>query len=182
MKIDSYHHRWLFWPVSQIDIQRIMHGFLVDGHILCFLPKGLTCIVWYCSNLGPTGHISDPCYYCYTQRVQYSTKLPILFILLPYMEFYLIRHCVCVCVCLQLFGGFLIALSSLPEWLQWIKYLSLFRYSLEVWTDLDCSYNMQYSCTITNWNLNQFYNCSPVTIPYTVGYEHQWDQRYVFLS
>ena len=33
-KIDSYHHRRLFWPVSQIVIQRIMHGFLVDGHIL----------------------------------------------------------------------------------------------------------------------------------------------------
>ena len=24
----------LFWPVSPIDIQRIMHGFLVDGHKL----------------------------------------------------------------------------------------------------------------------------------------------------
>ena len=33
---------------------------------------------------------------------------------------------------MQLFGGFLIALSSLPEWIRWVKYLSLFRYSLEV--------------------------------------------------
>ena len=29
----SYNHRRLFWPVYQIDIQHIMHGFLVDGHI-----------------------------------------------------------------------------------------------------------------------------------------------------
>ena len=58
--------------------------------------------------------------------------------------------CVCVCVCLQLFGGFLIALSSLPEWLQWIKYLSLFRYSLEVWTDLDHSYT-PIICSIPAW-------------------------------
>ena len=32
----------------------------------------------------------------------------------------------------QLFGGFFIALDSLPVWLRWIKYLSLFRYGLEV--------------------------------------------------
>ena len=31
----------------------------------------------------------------------------------------------------QLFGGFFIALDSLPVWLRWIKYLSLFRYALE---------------------------------------------------
>ena len=24
---------YIFWPVSQIDIQRIIHGFIVDGHI-----------------------------------------------------------------------------------------------------------------------------------------------------
>ena len=51
--------------------------------------------------------------------------------------------CVCVCVCtyysnklpfscLQLFGGFLIALDSLPGWIHWMKYLSLFRYAIEV--------------------------------------------------
>ena len=38
---------------------------------------------------------------------------------------------------LQLFAGFLIALSSLPEWISWIKYLSLFKYSLEVRTELN---------------------------------------------
>jgi len=32
----------------------------------------------------------------------------------------------------QLFGGFLIGLSSLPEWIQWMKYISLFRYAIEV--------------------------------------------------
>lgn len=35
-------------------------------------------------------------------------------------------------VCLQLFGGFLVSLNSLPVWLRWLKYLSLFRYSIEV--------------------------------------------------
>ena len=33
MKIDSYHHRRLFWLVSQIDLQRIVLGFLLEGHI-----------------------------------------------------------------------------------------------------------------------------------------------------
>jgi hypothetical protein len=27
VKIDCHHHRRLFWPVSQIDLQHIMHGF-----------------------------------------------------------------------------------------------------------------------------------------------------------
>eukprot|EP00731_Ephydatia_muelleri_P018504 Em0011g544a len=31
----------------------------------------------------------------------------------------------------MLFGGFLIALESLPEWLQWLKYASFFRYGTE---------------------------------------------------
>jgi ATP-binding cassette subfamily G (WHITE) protein 2 len=31
----------------------------------------------------------------------------------------------------MLFGGFFIALKSLPVWLRWLKYLSLFRYGLE---------------------------------------------------
>ena len=34
MKIDNYHPRQLLWPVSQIDVQRIMLCFLVEGHIL----------------------------------------------------------------------------------------------------------------------------------------------------
>ena len=33
MKNDNYHLGQLFWPVSQIDIQCIMLGFLVEGHI-----------------------------------------------------------------------------------------------------------------------------------------------------
>ena len=34
LKINSYHHRQLFsWPLSQIDVQRIMHIFLVECHI-----------------------------------------------------------------------------------------------------------------------------------------------------
>ena len=32
---------------------------------------------------------------------------------------------------MQLFGGFLIALDSLPQWLQWLKYGSFFRYGTE---------------------------------------------------
>ena len=31
-KNDNYHLGQLFWPVSQIDIQHIMLGFLVEGH------------------------------------------------------------------------------------------------------------------------------------------------------
>ena len=34
LKNDNYHHSQLIWPVSQIDVQRIMLGFLVEGHIL----------------------------------------------------------------------------------------------------------------------------------------------------
>ena len=33
---------------------------------------------------------------------------------------------------LQLFGGFIIGLTSLPLWIQWMKYLSIFRYAIEV--------------------------------------------------
>lgn len=32
----------------------------------------------------------------------------------------------------QLFGGLLIALDSLPEWIGWFKYLSFMRYGIEV--------------------------------------------------
>ena len=32
----------------------------------------------------------------------------------------------------QLFGGLLIALESLPPWVQWLKYLSFIRYGIEV--------------------------------------------------
>ena len=32
MKFDNYQPRRLLWPVSQIDVQRIMLGFLVEGH------------------------------------------------------------------------------------------------------------------------------------------------------
>ena len=41
VKIDSYHHRQLFCPVSQIDIQRIMHGFLADGHSIVIISSVL---------------------------------------------------------------------------------------------------------------------------------------------
>ena len=49
-------------------------------------------------------------------------------------------YCVCTCACLcatsfpspQLFGGLFISLDSLPVWLQWLKYLSVFRYGVEV--------------------------------------------------
>ena len=34
VKMDSCHHRQLFWPISHIDIQCIMIGFLVEGHII----------------------------------------------------------------------------------------------------------------------------------------------------
>jgi hypothetical protein len=51
----------------------------------------------------------------------------------------------------QLFGGFLIALSSLPEWIHWIKYLSLFRYALEVQLVLKLTpiidLTLYYTCT-----------------------------------
>ena len=33
VKFDNYQPRRLLWPVSQIDVQRIMLGFLVEGHI-----------------------------------------------------------------------------------------------------------------------------------------------------
>ena len=40
-KIENRHRR-LYWPVSQINIQRIMQGFLVDGHaILCAISMSI---------------------------------------------------------------------------------------------------------------------------------------------
>ena len=35
-------------------------------------------------------------------------------------------------VIMQLFGGFLISLDSLPVYVSWLKYLSIFRYATEV--------------------------------------------------
>ena len=32
----------------------------------------------------------------------------------------------------QLFGGFLLTLDSLPVYIRWLQYLSLFRYAVEV--------------------------------------------------
>ncbi len=32
----------------------------------------------------------------------------------------------------QLFGGLLVALQSLPGWIEWMKFLSFIRYSIEV--------------------------------------------------
>ena len=32
VKITHYHLWQLNWPLSQISLQRIMYGFLVDGH------------------------------------------------------------------------------------------------------------------------------------------------------
>ncbi len=37
MKFDNYQPRRLLWPVSQIDVQRIMLGFLVEGHIYIYI-------------------------------------------------------------------------------------------------------------------------------------------------
>ena len=33
LKNDNYYHGQLLWPISQIDVQSIMLGFLVEGHI-----------------------------------------------------------------------------------------------------------------------------------------------------
>ena len=44
MKNDNYHLGQLNWPVSQIDIQRNMVGFVVDGHIYyAVLDNGFPC-------------------------------------------------------------------------------------------------------------------------------------------
>ena len=47
--------------------------------------------------------------------------------------------------CMQLLAGFLISLSSLPVYLRWLKYLSIFHYSIEV-SESECLYIM-YTCT-----------------------------------
>ena len=36
----NYHLGQLFWPVSQIDVQRIMLGFLMEGHIIIMYAQG----------------------------------------------------------------------------------------------------------------------------------------------
>ena len=48
---------WLFWPVSQIDIQRIVHGFLMESHIyqeaiLELLIVTLVMMVYECVSLN----------------------------------------------------------------------------------------------------------------------------------
>ena len=41
-------------------------------------------------------------------------------------------RCIYLCDILQLFGGLLITLESLPAWIGWMKYLSFVRYIMEV--------------------------------------------------
>ena len=65
VKIANYHLRQLFWPVSQISIQRNMLGFHVEGHILFdytvsgfiqdFRLGGKTCQYSNKSRLGGSG-------------------------------------------------------------------------------------------------------------------------------
>lgn len=57
---------------------------------------------------------------------------------------------------LQLFGGFFIALRSLPEWLRWIKYLSLFRYGLEA---LSINELRGQQFRVTNTSTDTWYVC-----------------------
>ena len=38
----------------------------------------------------------------------------------------------CFSASLQVFGGVLVNLNSLLNWLSWLKYLSIFRYAIEV--------------------------------------------------
>ena len=40
-------------------------------------------------------------------------------------------HTTVLC-CVQLFGGLLVALNSLPSWIGWMKYISFIRYATEV--------------------------------------------------
>ena len=39
---------------------------------------------------------------------------------------------------LQVFGGVLVNLNSLLDWLSWIKYISIFRYAIEVINERVC--------------------------------------------
>ena len=57
MKIDSRHHRRLFWPVSQIDLQHIMHDFLVDGNIILLYSHWHTNITSPVAGLGHDNNI-----------------------------------------------------------------------------------------------------------------------------
>lgn len=65
------------------------------------------------------------------------------------------------CPPLQLFGGFFIALDSLPVWVSWLKWLSIFRYGVEVRTYV-CVYvcKYMYACTLTSvTKLRMYYMC-----------------------
>ena len=55
MKIDSYHHRRLVWPVSLIDIQCIMHGFIMDGHIYMYTCTPAVLVSFTGVVLSPSG-------------------------------------------------------------------------------------------------------------------------------
>jgi ATP-binding cassette subfamily G (WHITE) protein 2 len=49
----------------------------------------------------------------------------------------------------MLFGGFLITLESLPVWLQWLQYFSIFRYSVEALAVNEIS-GLTFNVTINN--------------------------------
>ena len=61
MKNDNYHLGQLNWPVSQIDIQRNMVGFVVEGHILCSAGRLLTSDQHMLSLLSAILHREEFC-------------------------------------------------------------------------------------------------------------------------
>ncbi len=86
MKFDNYHPKRLLWPVSQIDVQRIMLGFLVEGHICLYL----------CVNVSMYVYV---CFYHYLCKCVFiSMYVNVCVYMCVFASFY-VCECVCVYMC-----------------------------------------------------------------------------------
>ena len=56
----NHHPRQLLWPISQIDFQRIMLGFLVEGHICTYMY--MLCNIVLLNIPVSCTHINDVCF------------------------------------------------------------------------------------------------------------------------
>jgi len=78
-----------------------------------------------------------------------------------------------VWVCMMVFSGRMVNLETIPHWLQWLKWLSIFRYSMNAFMINELK---GFECTVTS--NTTFYRCTSgdeCLTMYSVPHETTWD-------
>ncbi|KAL5486908.1 hypothetical protein EMCRGX_G019448 [Ephydatia muelleri] len=74
----------------------------------------------------------------------------------------------------MLFGGFLLALASIPAWVRWMKYLSLFRYSVEALAINELKGQLFYNTLSNGTCIAEPCILNGTTVLSSSGYEVDW--------